>query len=207
MSDVSEDSGRARRAGGRTDAPAGLPDASVYSFAATGARASAAARGDFSPAPASAPPRRLHNIVFESLVTAETDLVGFVAYGLYKQNKRDWFIAFEREQGRIPNEGEIASYVVGESTERRLAIYRRLAEEIAGEASQDLLRRSQASVESSRLSPSTGRRISRSAARDSSPRRRSFASSVALFLVLMILVAGMAFVLRSGVLPLGVGRW
>ncbi len=69
-----------------------------------------------------------HNIVFTSLVTGDNDLVGLVAYSIYKQNKYDWLLAFSRQQGRPPNEAEAQSYLLGESTPRRLATYRHLAE-------------------------------------------------------------------------------
>lgn len=69
-----------------------------------------------------------HNIVFTSLVTSDKDIVGLVAYSIYKQNKYDWLMAFSRMQGRMPNEAEAQSYLLGESTGRRLATYRHLAE-------------------------------------------------------------------------------
>ena len=69
-----------------------------------------------------------HNIVFTSLVTSDKDIVGLVAYSIYKQNKYDWLMAFSRMQGRMPNEAEAQSYLMGESTARRLATYRHLAE-------------------------------------------------------------------------------
>lgn len=68
------------------------------------------------------------NAVFESLVTGDADIVGLVAYSIYKQNKHDWLVAFDKAKGRGPNENEVAAYILGESTPRRLAIYRHLAE-------------------------------------------------------------------------------
>jgi hypothetical protein len=68
------------------------------------------------------------NIVFGSLVTGDADIVGLVAYSIYKQNKHDWLVAFRRAKGREPQENEAAAYIVGESTPRRLATYRHLAE-------------------------------------------------------------------------------
>ncbi len=68
------------------------------------------------------------NAVFESLVTGDGDIVGLVAYSIYKQNKHDWLIAFDKNKGRQPNDGEQSAYIIGESTPRRLAIYRHLAE-------------------------------------------------------------------------------
>lgn len=67
------------------------------------------------------------NPVFASLVTKEADVVGLVAYSIYKQNKHDWLLAFRRSRGRDPAPGEVAAYIVGESTPRRLSTYRYLA--------------------------------------------------------------------------------
>ena len=68
------------------------------------------------------------NPVFSSLVTADNDVVGLVAYSIYKQNKLDWLLAFQRTVGREPNEHENTAYIIGEATPRRLATYRHLAE-------------------------------------------------------------------------------
>jgi hypothetical protein len=68
------------------------------------------------------------NPVFTSLVKADGDIVGLVAYSIYKQNKLDWLLAFQRAIGREPNEQENMAYIIGEATPRRLATYRHLAE-------------------------------------------------------------------------------
>lgn len=68
------------------------------------------------------------NEVFTSLVTGDADIVGLVAYSIYKQNKHDWLVAFNKHKSREPSEVEAYSYIVGESTPRRLATYRHLAE-------------------------------------------------------------------------------
>ena len=68
------------------------------------------------------------NEVFGNLVQGDSDIVGLVAYSIYKQNKHDWLIAFNRAKNRDPDDNENASYIVGESTPRRLATYRHLAE-------------------------------------------------------------------------------
>ena len=68
------------------------------------------------------------NPVFGMLVAGDNDIIGLVAYSIYKQNKRDWLIAFSHVKGREPSEDERASYIIGESTPRRLATFRHLAE-------------------------------------------------------------------------------
>src|SRR4051795_11371149 len=66
--------------------------------------------------------------VFSHLVTGDNDIVGLVAYSIYKQNKLDWLLAFHRATGREPSEQENTAYIIGEATPRRLATYRHLAE-------------------------------------------------------------------------------
>ena len=85
--------------------------------------------GDLSPDPAIVDPAE-HNVVFTSLVTGDDDIVGLVAYSIYKQNKYDWLQAYGRLQGRMPEPAEVHSYLLGESTPRRLATYRHLAQAV-----------------------------------------------------------------------------
>ena len=68
------------------------------------------------------------NPIFDALVGSdEEDVAGLVAYSIYKQNKRAWLDDFVKTTGRAPSEAETRSYIIGESTERRIATYRRLA--------------------------------------------------------------------------------
>ena len=67
------------------------------------------------------------NPIFDSLVGPDGEIAGLVAYSIYKQNKRAWLDAFIKATKRIPTEAETRSYIIGESTERRLATYRQLA--------------------------------------------------------------------------------
>ncbi len=79
-----------------------------------------------------------HNVVFTSLVTGDADIVGLVAYSIYKQNKYDWLDAYSRLQGRMPDPAEVQSYLLGESTPRRLATYRHLAQAVLDGRGPDL---------------------------------------------------------------------
>ncbi len=51
------------------------------------------------------------NHMFESLVTSDDDVVGMVAYSLYKLSKRDWIANFSQENGRSPSKDECDEYV------------------------------------------------------------------------------------------------
>ena len=68
------------------------------------------------------------NAVFASLVKGDTDVTGLVAYSIFKQNELDWLSEFRKAKGREPSEAESDSYIIGESTTRRLATYRHLAD-------------------------------------------------------------------------------
>ncbi|MGL5115686.1 MAG: hypothetical protein ACRC7G_17685 [Beijerinckiaceae bacterium] len=72
------------------------------------------------------------NPLFGLLVQGERDVPGLLAYSLYKQNKRDWLIAFEAKQDRAPTDAEIDAFILGERIPRRLQTYRRLAEDMLG---------------------------------------------------------------------------
>jgi hypothetical protein len=76
------------------------------------------------------------NPIFDALVGSdEEDVAGLVAYSIYKQNKRAWLDDFVKTTGRAPSEAETRSYIIGESTERRISTYRRLAAStLAGDA-------------------------------------------------------------------------
>jgi hypothetical protein len=78
------------------------------------------------------------NPVFTSLVKGDGDIVGLVAYSIYKQNKLDWLLAFQRATGREPNEQENIAYIIGEATPRRLATYRHLADSTLAGSGPDL---------------------------------------------------------------------
>jgi hypothetical protein len=70
------------------------------------------------------------NPMFELLVQNESDVTGLLAYALYKQNKRDWLIAFQATHGRDPDVAETEALILGERLPRRTATYRRLAEDL-----------------------------------------------------------------------------
>ncbi len=67
------------------------------------------------------------NPMFELLVQNESDVTGLLAYALYKQNKRDWLIAFQTSHGCNPDTVQTEAFVLGERLPRRTATYRRLA--------------------------------------------------------------------------------
>ncbi|KAB0676717.1 hypothetical protein [Aureimonas leprariae] len=59
--------------------------------------------------------RPAYNPLYERFVTDDQStsdqLTGMVAYGLYKQAKREWTTAHYERHGRKPSEDELASYI------------------------------------------------------------------------------------------------
>ena len=51
---------------------------------------------------AGADAERPHNRVYDHLVEGEDDVIGLITYSLYKQDKRDWLMAWKRQHGREP---------------------------------------------------------------------------------------------------------
>jgi hypothetical protein len=76
--------------------------------------------------PASAPAKD----VFETLVCADDDVRGMLAYGLYKRSKREWLARFRATEGRAPTEAEVRAFLAGELMPRRLALYQMLADDL-----------------------------------------------------------------------------
>jgi hypothetical protein len=125
------------------------------------------------------------NTIFDNLVKVEGEVPGLVAYSIYKQNKRAWLNDFLKATGRPPTEAESRAYIIGESTERRLATYRHLAAAtLAGQGPE----------------APTSSSSARSFARSGVARPASF--YVVWAIVLIVALAVLAYVLRSG---LGVG--
>lgn len=48
--------------------------------------------------------------LFQRLVTGSDDLVGMVAYGIYKQEKRDWIIRFRQQHQKRPTDSEVEAF-------------------------------------------------------------------------------------------------
>lgn len=74
-----------------------------------------------------------YNFIYEKLVTAEDDLVGLIAYGIYKKHKIEYITKFKDEKHREPTEEECHSFVIASTTETQLDSYRSQAETMLSE--------------------------------------------------------------------------
>lgn len=71
---------------------------------------------------------RKYNYIFKKLVDDETDLIGLVAYGLYKNNKIEYLEKFKDKNGREPTEDELELFNEHSCTDSSLHNYIKVAE-------------------------------------------------------------------------------
>lgn len=125
------------------------------------------------------------NGVFTSLVKGDDDITGLVAYSVFKQNELDWLNEFRKAKGREPTEAETDAYILGESTPRRLATYRHLADATLAGKGPDVTGQAQ-----------TGRSL---AVRHDTPAGSMAGNSVLAYVAIAIVIlAGVYFAIRAG---------
>lgn len=61
-----------------------------------------------------------YNFIYEKLVTAEDDLVGLIAYGIYKKHKIEFITKIKEEQQRDPIDEECHAFFISSTTETQL---------------------------------------------------------------------------------------
>lgn len=69
-----------------------------------------------------------YNFIYKELVSADDDLVGLIAYGIYKKHKIEFITKIKREQGREPSDEECKSFFAASTTDSQLRNYRSQAE-------------------------------------------------------------------------------
>lgn len=73
---------------------------------------------------------RSYNFIYEQLVKSEDDLVGLIAYAIYKKHKIEFITKIKEEEHREPTEEECSAFFKASTTESQLAKYRNDAESI-----------------------------------------------------------------------------
>lgn len=58
-----------------------------------------------------------YNKMYDSLVTSDDDIVGLLAYGLYKRHKRSFIINHTRKHGSRPNQEEMENFMTSASSQ------------------------------------------------------------------------------------------
>lgn len=71
---------------------------------------------------------RQYNFIYKQLVDSDNDLVGLVAYGIYKQHKIEFLQNFKEDVQREPTDGECKVFYLTTTTKDQLRKYRDQAE-------------------------------------------------------------------------------
>lgn len=74
-----------------------------------------------------------YNFIYEKLVKTEDDLVGLIAYGIYKKHKIEFITKIKKEQQREPTYDECKSFITASTTVSQLQHYRIQAETLLSE--------------------------------------------------------------------------
>ena len=70
---------------------------------------------------------RKYNFIYSKLVDDKDDIVGHIAYSLYKNEKIEFIEAFKKENSREPNELELKTFHDSSCTKGSLERFRRMA--------------------------------------------------------------------------------
>lgn len=73
---------------------------------------------------------RKYNFIYEKLVCSQDDLVGMIAYSLYKKHKIEFITHIMDEKGRDPNDEECDSFFTSSTVPTQLNHYREQAENL-----------------------------------------------------------------------------
>ena len=76
-----------------------------------------------------------YNYIYTELVRNEDDILGIVAYSLYKRQKIEYIKSFKDKMGRDPSDGDLAQFHEVSNSEFQLQAYRNQADTL----SQDFL--------------------------------------------------------------------
>lgn len=73
---------------------------------------------------------QFYNSIYEQLVKSEDDLIGLIAYAIYKKHKIEFITSIKEKQGREPTTDECKIFFNASTTESQLAKYRNDAQSI-----------------------------------------------------------------------------
>lgn len=92
-----------------------------------------------------------YNTVYERLVQRDDDLVGLIAYALYKQNKRDWLVQHRERRGKNPTDTELNAYLSAQQLDGTIRMYRERAEAVLNEFGEQIIERATPEIQQSAI--------------------------------------------------------
>lgn len=93
-----------------------------------------------------------YNTVCEKLVQRDDDLVGLIAYALYKQHKRDWLIAYRQRRDRKPSDEELGAYLTAQQLDLTVRMSRACAETVLNDFGEQTLERATPDIQRNAIS-------------------------------------------------------
>lgn len=69
-----------------------------------------------------------YSFIYREIVTGDDDVVGLIAYGIYKKHKIEFITKVKNTLGREPTAEEFGSFIAASTTESQLRNYRSQAE-------------------------------------------------------------------------------
>lgn len=76
---------------------------------------------------------RKYNFIYQRLIESNDDLVGLVAYGLYKRHKIEFITKIKEKEERDPSDEECNAFFISSTTDSQIAKYRADAESLVSE--------------------------------------------------------------------------
>ena len=91
--------------------------------------------------------KKRYNYIFSKLVESDNDLVGLVAYGIYKKHKIEFLLGFKEKHKREPDESECEVFFLTSTTETQIAKYKyealNLISEIVSDTTSEEIRKAE----------------------------------------------------------------
>lgn len=70
---------------------------------------------------------REYNFIYGKLVKSDSDMIGHIAYSIYKAEKISWIDGYKKDRGKDPTEAEFKKYHESCCSEQRINNYRAMA--------------------------------------------------------------------------------
>ena len=91
---------------------------------------------------------QVYNYIYSKIVLNGSDIIGYVAYSLYKQEKIEFIQTFKIQHGSEPSDSDLQTFHALTNTDTRIKSYRSQAENILAEFSTEILTNETAKIQS-----------------------------------------------------------
>lgn len=147
--------------------------------------------------------RAEHSRAFEHLVSSEDDLIGLIAYALYKKDKRDFVLGWREKSGSFPTVEHAKAFSATVLTLGQQIRYRTAARDMIDAYAQSVLEAERPLVEKSAVAE----RIEAAAKRVEETARwhRQLPAGLTAAVVLAVLIVGVLMVMRMNGMEPGPG--